>query len=317
MYYTAKGMLLNMLSIIDEYGFMPNGGRIYYLNRSQPPLLTSMIHQYYTKTQDTDLLARALPTLDKEYHWWMTNRSVVVELGSRSFMLNLFNVTNDTPRPESYSEDFHVAHSLPTQHAQDLFYANIAGGAETGWDFSTRWFGPTNVLGSIQVSDIVPVDLNSIMYVNEVLLSHFHFLVGDKNGMSKFYYHQAMSRLDAIRNVFWDQSRSQWYRNITTPYNTRALFPLAFDSYRLCRIDYDWKERKPRNDKSFYVSNIMPLWASAAHNVANTSAIEGILNALKIPLSFPGGVPTSLQPSGQQWDFPNAWPPLQSFMVCT
>lgn len=31
--------------------------------------------------------------------------------------------------------------------------------------------------------------------------------------------------------------------------------------------------------------------------------------------SYPGGVPTTLMNTGQQWDFPNAWPPLQFWLA--
>lgn len=31
--------------------------------------------------------------------------------------------------------------------------------------------------------------------------------------------------------------------------------------------------------------------------------------------TYPGGVPTSLVKSGQQWDFPNCWPPIEHILV--
>jgi len=40
---TAKGLVQNLLDDVSTYGFVPNGGRIYYLNRSQPPLLSDMV----------------------------------------------------------------------------------------------------------------------------------------------------------------------------------------------------------------------------------------------------------------------------------
>lgn len=40
---TAQGLVRNLLDDVSTYGFVPNGGRIYYLNRSQPPLLSDMV----------------------------------------------------------------------------------------------------------------------------------------------------------------------------------------------------------------------------------------------------------------------------------
>ena len=47
---TVKGMLLNFMTMVEKYGFVPNGGRIYYTRRSQPPFLSLMVNEYYQAT---------------------------------------------------------------------------------------------------------------------------------------------------------------------------------------------------------------------------------------------------------------------------
>lgn len=98
MYDTARGMIENFLHLVEVLGFVPNGGRVYYENRSQPPLLTQMVWRYYQETHDIAFLNRALPVLDVEYDFWMTERVVKVN----GYSLNIFNATNDTPRPGKY-----------------------------------------------------------------------------------------------------------------------------------------------------------------------------------------------------------------------
>ncbi|VDM73556.1 unnamed protein product, partial [Strongylus vulgaris] len=66
MYVTVRGMIENMQYLIEEFGFVPNGNRIYYLNRSQPPLLTWCVHAYYMATNDLEFVTKLLPTLRKE-----------------------------------------------------------------------------------------------------------------------------------------------------------------------------------------------------------------------------------------------------------
>lgn len=39
-----------------SHGFVPNGGRVYYLIRSQPPLLTQMVYEYFLATGDLDFV---------------------------------------------------------------------------------------------------------------------------------------------------------------------------------------------------------------------------------------------------------------------
>lgn len=91
-------MLENFLQMIDLYGLIPNGGRIYYEKRSQPPMLVPMVDRYVTVTGDVDFLRGRMHLLEKEYKFWMENRTVKVN----GHTLARFNVETDGPRPESY-----------------------------------------------------------------------------------------------------------------------------------------------------------------------------------------------------------------------
>jgi len=57
---TAKGVIDNILSLVDQFGFMPNGGRVYYLNRSQPPMVTLMVSSYYKATNDFEYVKKVI-----------------------------------------------------------------------------------------------------------------------------------------------------------------------------------------------------------------------------------------------------------------
>lgn len=74
----SKNIIENFLDFVETIGFIPNGARIYYLNRSQPPLLTRMVKSYVDYTNDTSILERALPLLIKEHDFFTNNRSVSV-----------------------------------------------------------------------------------------------------------------------------------------------------------------------------------------------------------------------------------------------
>ncbi|KAJ2046647.1 hypothetical protein IW146_003653 [Coemansia sp. RSA 922] len=75
---TARGMLQNLLDLVGIYGFVPTGGRIYFTDRSEPPLLALMVKNYYEATLDLDFVARALPMLKAEHKYWDTYRSINV-----------------------------------------------------------------------------------------------------------------------------------------------------------------------------------------------------------------------------------------------
>lgn len=102
MYATVRGMLDNFVSIVDKIGFIPNGGRIYYTMRSHPPLLIPMVDEYLKITRDDVWLRENLWLLEKEFDFWMTNRTVNVEKDGTNYTLARYYEESSGPRPESY-----------------------------------------------------------------------------------------------------------------------------------------------------------------------------------------------------------------------
>lgn len=140
MFGTVKGMLENFLYIVDNYGHIPNGGRIYYLGRSQPPLLIPMVKTYVDFTQDISFISKHIDTMEKEFDYWMTNHSRVVHIDGKNWTLSAYGDRSRGPRPESYSEDVDGADFFKDQQKKEHFYSELKAAAESGWDFSSRWF---------------------------------------------------------------------------------------------------------------------------------------------------------------------------------
>lgn len=90
MYDTARGMLLNFLSVVDKYGFIPNGGRIYYARRSQPPLLIPMIQAYYEETKDIKFIKENIDTMEAEFQFWYNNHTIQVPMNGRYYQLFIY-----------------------------------------------------------------------------------------------------------------------------------------------------------------------------------------------------------------------------------
>jgi len=135
LYDMANSTLQNFMDQLEQFGFIPNGGRIYYLNRSQPPLFIHMLDQYVKATNDTRILERALPLAELELEWWWNNRAIQVTSSytSQTHSMAHYSVVNSAPRPESYLIDYETANgvNLTEQQRSDL-YAELATGAESG-----------------------------------------------------------------------------------------------------------------------------------------------------------------------------------------
>lgn len=186
MYETAKGMLENFLSIINRFGFIPNGGRIYYSERSQPPLLAAMIKAYVDATNDNEFMKTATPILEREFYFFYNNHMVDVE----GVPLATYGDKSTGPRPESYLEDILTAKDLESDQEKEDMWSELKAGAESGMDFSSRWFikNGTNDgdLRDLKCRSIVPVELNAILYWNANIISQFYLKSGQPKKSVEF-----------------------------------------------------------------------------------------------------------------------------------
>jgi alpha,alpha-trehalase len=197
-------------------------------------------------------------------------------------VLNRYWDDRAEPRPESFREDFVAAQSLP-EGARDAFYRNVRAAAESGWDFSSRWMRNPRALTSLETIALAPVDLNSLLYHAErtvAALRRHRDARGDAAAAAR-YEARAKARADALRAHMWDAATGYFY-------------------------DVRWATGARVTDR--------PTLAAAAplyFGVATADQAAGVAAVLARDFLKPGGFTTTRIRSGQQWDAPNGWPPLQ------
>jgi alpha,alpha-trehalase len=335
---TAYYIIKNLLSDVENFGFVPNGGRIYYLDRSQPPLLSEMVISYYNyMIRDTafmlqssnrefleDFILDAYDLMQTEYRFWMNStKGHVVQLAnpknsSEKMYLNRYYSNYTSPRPESYVEDYDNSLQFTRSPEQvNFFYHSIRGGAETGWDFSSRWILGYYNISYVDTIDIVPVELNSYLYRYEINLAKLTIITSaiqkqNNNETVDFYFNAAKQRYRGIQTFLWDNESFHWrdfnitsgqYVNLLrTNYTSIAYWiPLWAGIYPNASVD-----DVIRND--IYSTDSRPLVsAQTANNLVGSLLRSGLIQ--------PGGVLTTNINTGQQWDAPNAWPPLVSLTI--
>jgi len=283
-----QNMIGNFAYLIDTYGFIPNGTRTYYLTRSQPPFFSLML-DLLAKDEGEGVIVKYQPELLKEYAFWMRGaeklkpgqayRNVVKMQGGE--ILNRYWDDSDKPREESFKKDSNAA-KLTNQKPAD-FYRNIRAAAESGWDFSTRWLDTTGKLETIRTVFIVPVDLNCLMYHLELSVAKSYQLQGN-DIKYRFYLTKAMLRKKAIQKYSWSE-KNGWY------------------------MDYNWKLKHITSDET--LAGVYPL----EFKIADKKQADRVASALKTKFLKPGGLVTTFKRSGQQWDSPNAWAPLQYMAI--
>src|SRR6266699_2452346 len=169
----VRSMLDNFAHLVRTVGHIPNGNRTYYLSRSQPPFFAAMVGLYAAAT-DTAQALRYLDALEAEHAFWMdgAERLAPGEAHRRvvrppdGSVLNRYWDDRAEPRPESYRQDYELGQTLPEAQRQ-AFYRNVRATAESGWDFSSRWMRDPKDLRTLETTDLVPVDLNSLLYHSE------------------------------------------------------------------------------------------------------------------------------------------------------
>src|SRR5580692_11814553 len=195
--------------LIDTYGHVPNGARTYYLSRSQPPFFFAMVG--LTSPGDASAaFAHYLPQLRREYAFWMegerelrphTAHRRVVAMPDGS-VLNRFWDDQDTPRDESYREDAELARSSGRPAPQ--LFRDIRAAAESGWDFGSRWFADGHTRATLDTTEIIPIDLNSLLFGLEQAISAGCERSGDKSCAREFA-ERAATRRSAINHYLWDE----------------------------------------------------------------------------------------------------------------
>lgn len=312
----ARDMIDNFLDLIDQFGFIPNGARIYYLDRSQPPMLTQMVRLYLDfEPDDEDLIRRSLPLLTREYDFWKNNRSVEIRRGHDTLHLNRYAVANNQPRPESYRQDFETVNGSDFDEARrDALYGDLAGAAESGWDFTSRWgarVGDEFPLRSLDTASVVPVCLNSILYANERALANFSRRLGDEDG-ARDWDRRADDRSDAMHALLWNETHFSYFDYNLTSASQIILVPADADA-----DDIDTDGAPPGQQIIFHAAQLYPWWTGAAPD--DLRQPEAVLRAYARVSRYldllPGGIAATNYQTGQQWDQPNVWPPLMHIMT--
>jgi len=283
-----ENMVKNFAYLIETYGHIPNGNRSYYLSRSQPPFFALMV-ELLADIKGDSVYASFLPALEKEYNFWMdgkeklkpgqaARRVAVLKDGS---VLNRYWDDNSTPRQESYREDVEAAEK--SGRVKSEVYRHLRAGAESGIDFSSRWFRDQKNITTIQTADYIPVDLNCLLYKLELVIARAKLVRRDEI-LANEYRKKAEKRRAAIDKYCW---------NKTIRYYTDYNFKTAKQSSMVtCAGMYP-----------FCVFQGKPDYLSLLARQAAAQVKSKLLQA--------GGVTTTANSTGQQWDAPNGWAPLQ------
>ncbi len=273
-----ENMIENFAYLINNFGFIPNGNRSYFLSRSQPPYFSCMV-ELLASEKGNEIYLRYSDVLLKEYKYWMDETHPtqhVVRLDNNT-ILNRYYDQSDTPRPESFVEDYELQNSYKGNAA--LLFSNLRAACESGWDFSGRWFTDGKTFTNIDTTNILPVDLNCLLYQLELSITKATGISGD-SALQKEFENKSEKRKAAIEKYFFNE-HDGWY------------------------YDFIIDKKILSNQKT--IAGITPFF----FNIPSKEKINKAASVIQKDFLQAGGVVTTLINTNQQWDWPNGWAPLQ------
>ncbi len=290
-----ESMIKNFAYLINTYGHIPNGNRSYYLSRSQPPFFSLMI-ELLAEIKGEDIYTIYLPALEKEYQFWMDGSDKLKTAGvyrrvirfADGSVLNRYWDDADVPRQESYREDVEAAEKSGRDKVE--MYRHLRAAAESGIDFSSRWFADDKNIATIETADMTAVDLNALLYNLEKVISKAYSVMAAKEkdiSKSAVYSSQAAKytaggekRKKAIDQYCWNENTGYY-------------------------CDYNYV--KSRKEDNLTLAAMYPLF----FNIADRAKVNRQVPLVLSNLLKRGGLLTTIHNTGQQWDAPNGWAPLQ------
>lgn len=310
----ARAMVDNFVYQITHYGKILNANRTYYLTRSQPPFLTSMIRAVYQELPKSDenkkwLKLSVLAAMKEYQEVWMGEERLTV-MG-----LSRYHGFGDGIPPEVEAGHYHPIlqpfakkHKLTVAEFEkrfdqgkikepelEEFFLHDRAVRESGHDTTYRW----RVEGKDVCADFATVDLNSLLYKTEIDLALLSKNELDDSLPLKAdaLLERARRRKLLIRTFLWDEKKNLFF-------------------------DYNFKLKQKHDYLS--ATTFYPLWAYEPNMpeynlLTNEEAYKLMQNALR-ELEAPGGVAATSEASlklhgnpshHRQWDYPNGWAPHQ------
>ncbi|KAL3106494.1 hypothetical protein niasHT_011871 [Heterodera trifolii] len=296
---SVKNMCRNFAEMVNRFGFVPAGGRIYYNKRSQPPFLTFLVYDYFAASGDIEFLKEIMPTLEKELNFWQKNRSIQIKVNGKTKTFYQYRADTKLPRPEAFCQDVELVKEIADPMEKAKIWHEISSASESGWDFSSRWIRKDETdtekpwkLKKLMTTKIVPVDLNALICGNFEKMAQMYLQIGNKV-KSREYHAKYQLFLEDFKSLFYKKEHGIWY-------------------------DFNFESGTP--NEAYYGSATVPLFTRCYDTIDLSAAVRmfdrmGHFDNDKKLIRHPFGVPTSQINSSQQWDFPNIFPSTQLMLI--
>src|SRR5215469_13368578 len=324
----ARGMVDNFFFEIEHYGALLNANRTYYLTRSQPPFLSSMVVELYQAVrqqggpEDRAWLERAYQDLSKDYEMWTSAPHLAGQTG-----LSRYYDFGDGPPQEAVQDEtgFYRKVSgyffLHPKQADDYIFEtqpnveqNVAGAA-----YTLEVCEAPATMQRPQCDKARQFKLSKDYYKGDRSMRESGFDVSFRFGaFGAATHHYAPVCLNSLlyktekdleQISLWlgrfDDAKT-WGKRAED--RKKRITKYLWNEEQGLFYDYDFVNGQISNYR--YATTFYPLWAG----LATPEQAKAVVSNLKV-FEQPGGLPMSTTDTGAQWDFPYGWGNIEMLVV--
>jgi alpha,alpha-trehalase len=317
----ARGMVENFFFEIEHYGAVLNANRTYYLTRSQPPFLTSMILSVYdaqkaTGQEDRAWLERAYGYASRDYGLWTREPHLAGTTG-----LSRYYDFGNGPAPESVQDE--------TGHYRQVA-AFFLGQQQGEWRnyvvpqkeqphvgplFALQVCDSTKTMAQAACDSAGAASLSADYYKGDRAMRESGYDVSFRfgpHGARTHYFapvclnsllYKTEKDLERMSEMLGRKADAEDWRKRAEERRER-IQKYLWDSEQGLYFDYDFENGKRSTYE--YVTAFFPLWAG----IPTPEQARMVMQHLPT-FEKPGGLVMSPHETGGQWDFPYAWAPDQ------
>jgi alpha,alpha-trehalase len=328
----ARGMVENFFFEIENYGALLNANRTYYLTRSQPPFLSSMVLAVYDAEKqgghaDPAWLARAYSYLEKDYSMWTRDP----QLAGATSLARYYDFGEGPPAEGLQDEggfyrkvvSYFMVHPEQADHylvQQDSAEQDRAqGAAGAGSSYGITVCDVSMTMAHPECEPQRVVRLSADYYKGDRSMRESGFDISFRfgaYGSATHHYapvclnsllYKTETDMDQISVAIGKAPEAKIWRARAEKRRSR-MQQYLWDGDRGFFFDYDFTSGKKSGYR--YLTTYYPLWAGLA------TPEQAAAVAKNLPVfEQPGGLAMSPENSGAQWDYPYGWAPVELLAI--
>jgi alpha,alpha-trehalase len=321
----ARGMVENFFFEIEHYGAVLNANRTYYLTRSQPPFLSSMVMavheaQRVAGQDDRAWLETAYSYVERDHQMWAEGPHLAANTG-----LSRYYDFGEGPAMEALQDENDIYRQVaayflfhPTVPSYEGEERDVPAGRASGLPYTVRVCSTGQSESSCEPEHFIKLKPDYYKGDRSMRESGFDisFRFGPYGAATHHYAPVCLNSLlfkserdlaEMGRLLGKNSSEVAKWQELSDA-RKQAVDTYLWDEPQGLFLDYNFDNKQ--RSSYLYATTFYPLWAGLATDAQARAVVRNLSTFEK-----PGGIVMSVRETQGQWDYPFGWAPIQLLAV--